>query len=151
MATKTDVATLGTNWFQNNVDNFKQTVIPAGGTDGSDYILYLRKSASSPAAIREVSAIITGLKSKTPTLAVDDNMNETVNIVFYSKIDSRIKLISNTSKSFGNYSIYDMSGKTIKKGNIKTHEIEFSGHPAGMYIINYEANGKTNSTKFMMK
>ena len=151
MATKTDVATLGTNWFQNNVDNFKQTVIPAGGTDGSNYFLYLRKSASSPAAIREVSAIITGLKSKTPTLAVDDNMNETANIVFYSKIDSRIKLISNTSKSFGNYSIYDMSGKTIKKGNIKTNEIEFSSHPAGMYIINYEANGKTNSTKFMMK
>lgn len=149
MATKTDVASLGTDWFQNNVDNFKQTYIPAGGTDGTNYSLYLRKSTSSPAATREVSAILTGLKG-TGTLSVDVTDKENSTTVFYSKIDSKLKLISNTNKSFGEFSIYDMSGKNIKKGNIKTNEIDFSGQPAGMYIINYNENGKTKSTKFMM-
>ena len=151
MATKTNNATLGTDWFQNNVDNFKQTYIPAGGTEGTNYTLYLRKSTSSPATTREVSAIITGLKANATLSVNNSEENSSATIVFYNKIDSKIKMISNTNKSFGEYSIYDMSGKNIKKDNTKTNEIEFIGHPSGVYILNYEVKGKMNTVKFMVK
>ena len=151
MATATNVATLGTDWFQNNVDNYRQTYIPAGATDGSAYTLYIRKSSSSPATTREISAIITGLKQNA-TLSVNNSTeNSGNNIVFYNSFDTKIKLISNTNSPFGNYSIYDMTGKNILKGNSKTNEIEFSGHSAGIYIVNYEVNGKTKNVKIMVK
>ena len=67
MATLTATAALGNNWFENNVDNYRQTFIPAGSPARSSYALNIRKSATSPAVVRNISIIITGLSPKTTT------------------------------------------------------------------------------------
>lgn len=136
MATKTNLAQLGTDWFQNNVDNFKQTYIPAGGTEGGSYVLYLRKFVSSPSAPRNVSVIITGLATNTTTLTNTD-FNENTATLFFSATDDKIKLISNKISSFGEYEIYDVSGKQVDKGFSSSNEILFNSAPKGIYFMKF--------------
>lgn len=147
MATRSSVAALaGDNWFQNNVDNYKQTYIAAGGTEGGMYALYLRKSATSPAAVRNVSVVITGLATK--TLGIDDfKDNDTV--VFYSALDNKIKLIDNDLRGFGSYEIYNVSGAIVAKGNTNLNEILFENGSKGVYVLKFTIDGKSRSVKFI--
>lgn len=151
MATRTDVATLGSDFFQNNTDNFKQTFIPAGGTEGGSYTLYVRKSSSSPAAVRNISVIITGLALNVNNTLSTTEFEDAKNFVFYNNSDNKLKLISNNNDTFGTYSIYDISGKTIQNGKSTSNEIEMNNNATGVYILNFESNGNTQSLKFIIK
>ncbi|MGB0981069.1 MAG: S8 family peptidase [Winogradskyella sp.] len=149
MATRTSVASLGTGWFQNNADVYRQTYLPAGSTLGDTYILYLRKSASSPAAARNISVIITGLAESSLLSTNDVEVNNSR--VFYSATDQKIKLINNTNTGFGTYRIFDIAGKQIANGKTNANEIAFSTTSTGVYIINFENNGVTSKLKFIKK
>jgi hypothetical protein len=142
-------ATVSTTWFQNNVDNYKQANISTSNSN-SDVIVYVRKSTSSPATVRNFSILVTGLNIMNPTLGVENvgAVNETI---FYSKEESKIKIISNNANvNFGEYKIYDMTGKLLQSGNEKSNEIFFKNNVTGVYILNYQNKSKINSFKFKL-
>jgi len=142
------VATVSTAWFGNSVDNYKQANI-SSTTANSNLIIYIRKASTSPAAVRNFSVVLTGLRVTNATLSATETKTDK-SIVFFSKDDSKIKMISNdASASFGEYKIYDMSGKMLKSGKEKSNEISFPGQTNGVYILVYET--KTGSETFRFK
>lgn len=143
-----NVATVSTTWFGNSVDNYKQANI-AGTTVDSNLLVYVRKSSSSPSTTRNFSVILTGLKITNATLGTADVKSEK-NIVFFSKDDSKIKMISNNqSAAFGDYKIFDMSGKLLQSAKEKSNEISFNVKTNGVYILVYQT--KTGSETFRFK
>ncbi len=143
-----NVATVSTTWFGNSVDNYKQANI-AGTTVNSGLIVYVRKSSSSPSTTRNFSVILTGLKITNATLGTADVKSEK-NIVFFSKDDSKIKMISNNQlAAFGDYKIFDMSGKLLQSAKEKSNEISFNVKTNGVYILVYQT--KTGSETFRFK
>ncbi|MBS1549017.1 MAG: S8 family peptidase [Bacteroidetes bacterium] len=126
-------AAVSTSWFTNNVDNYKQANIATTNL-GNNLIVYIRKHSTSPAAVRNFSILITGLKISNATLGTTEN-NTSNEIVFFDNDDNKIKLISNKNKSFGDYQIFDMSGRVVQKGFSKTNEIESMSLGKGSYIL----------------
>lgn len=147
MANPTATVTAGTEWFQNNVDNYKQVNLLTGNSTGNEYRLYMRKSTSSPAAVRNVSVVITGLAESS---ALSNNEFVTQQeFVFYSKEDNKIKMISNNNESFNIYNIYDISGKMITNGHTNSNEILFDNVASGVYIIHFGNETNKKSVKFI--
>lgn len=73
--------------------------------------------------------------------------NSDVKIV-YIKSENKLQLIGGKNNIFGDYQIYDLSGKLIQKGNSKTNEVQINQQlPRGAYIINY--SDKKESKKFL--
>lgn len=147
MANPTETVTAGTGWFQNNVDNYRQSNILTGNSTGNNYVLYMRKSTSSPAAVRNVSVVITGL-AQSSTLSNNEFVNQQ-EFVFYSKEDNKIKMISNNNESFNLYNIYDISGKMITNGQTNSNEILFDNVASGVYIIHFGNETNKKSVKFI--
>jgi len=141
-------AAVGSSWFSNNVDNYKQANI-SSTTVNNDLIVYVRKKDTSPATVRHFSVLITGLKVTSATLATD-NIKTAENIVFYSTQDSKIKMISNNpSESFGDYKIFDMSGKIVQSGKVASKEISFNSIK-GVYTLLYMKNKTAEKFKFKL-
>lgn len=68
--------------------------------------------------------------------------------IVYLKSENKLKLSGNGI--FGDYQIYDLSGKLIQKGNTKTNEIQIERTlPKGAFIINYSDKNKNGSKKFL--
>ncbi|MBV8328217.1 zinc-dependent metalloprotease [Chryseobacterium sp.] len=68
----------------------------------------------------------------------------------YIKSENKLKLSGNKNDIFGDYQIYDMSGKLIQKGNSPTNEIQMSRElPKGVFIINYTSKAQKESKKFL--
>lgn len=147
MANPTETVTAGTGWFQNNVDNYRQSNILTGNSTGNNYVLYMRKSTSSPAAVRNVSVVITGL-AQSPALSNNEFVNQQ-EFVFYSKEDNKIKMISNNNESFNLYNIYDISGKMMTNGQTNSNEILFDNVASGVYIIHFGNETNKKSVKFI--
>lgn len=76
------------------------------------------------------------------TLSVAEQ-KETNAIVAYNK-DKNALVLSNSDK-FGEYQIYDMSGRLTKKGNATTNEIDIKDLAVGTYILKY----KSKTEKFI--
>lgn len=136
-------ASVSTSWFNNNVDNYKQANISTSDV-GSITIVYIRKSTTSPAPVRGFCVLITGLKITNATLVVADTNTEK-NIVFYNQEQTKLQMISNKTQSFGEYKIYDISGKLIQSGNELTKEILFNNPSKGVFILVYNT---TETLKF---
>jgi hypothetical protein len=67
--------------------------------------------------------------------------------IVYTKSDNKLQLIGGKNATFGDYQIYDMSGKVLQKGTSKTNEVQINQTlPKGVYIINY--SDKKESKKF---
>lgn len=82
------------------------------------------------------------------TSDVKDNSSEAK--IVYVKATNTLQLVGNRSEIFGDYQIFDMSGKLIQKGNSKTNEIQINQQlPKGTYIINYSNNDKGSAKKFI--
>lgn len=142
------VAAEASSWFGNNVDNYKQANI-SSTTDNSNLTVYVRKSSASPSMVRNFSVLITGLKITSATLGTKD-VKSAKNIVFFSRDDSKIKMISNDqSAAFGEYKIFDMSGKLVQSAKEKSNEISFGVKTNGVYVLVYET--KTGSETFRFK
>ncbi|WP_312400001.1 zinc-dependent metalloprotease [Chryseobacterium sp.] len=68
--------------------------------------------------------------------------------IVYVKSENKLLLVGGKNNVFGDYQIYDMSGKLIQKGNSKTNEVQINQQlTKGAYIINYSDNRE--SKKFM--
>ncbi|MCS3530741.1 zinc-dependent metalloprotease [Chryseobacterium sp. JUb7] len=67
--------------------------------------------------------------------------------IVYIKSENKLRLAGAKNKIFGNYQIYDLSGKLIQQGNSKTNEVQINQELVkGAYIINY--SDKKDSKKF---
>lgn len=66
MANRTANATIETNWFDGNGNNYKQVKI-ANPVAGTEYRILVRKSAASPITAKPFSLIVTGTQLATPT------------------------------------------------------------------------------------
>ncbi|MBK1898237.1 zinc-dependent metalloprotease [Chryseobacterium paridis] len=68
--------------------------------------------------------------------------------IVYTKADNKLQLIGGKNAVFGDYQIFDMSGKVLQKGTSKTNEVQINQTlPKGVYIINY--SDKKESKKFV--
>ena len=140
-------ATVSSTWFVNNVDNYRQANI-AFTTANTIMYAFIKKSTSSPVAVRPFSVLVTGLKITNATLAVSDNIKKSAT-VFYSNEDGQIKMISNDAKDgYGDYKIFDMSGKLLKAGAERGNTISFQNDSNGVYILIYQNAGKEETFKF---
>lgn len=72
MANRTVNATAATSWFGVDNNNYKQIYI-ANPTAGTNYNIYIRKSATSPATARTLSLVVTGINVPAPTGAANQN------------------------------------------------------------------------------
>ncbi|KIC64506.1 zinc-dependent metalloprotease [Chryseobacterium taiwanense] len=81
------------------------------------------------------------------TSDVKDNVDTKI---VYVKAENKLKLVGSRNEVFGDYQLFDMSGKLIQKGNSKTNEVQINQElPKGAYIINYSNNDKGGSKKFI--
>ncbi len=141
------VATVSNNWFVNNVDNYRQANLTSTNL-GNNLIVYVRKNATSPASVRNFTVLITGLKITSATLGTEAATNMK-SMVFYNSLDGKIKMISNNAKTgFGDYKIFEMSGKLVQSGNENSNEIFFQNSTSGLYLVVFQNNGKNESFKF---
>jgi hypothetical protein len=136
-------AIAGSNWFQ-SANNYIQANL-SSTTDNASGKVSIRKSTTSPATIREMALIITGLK--TNLLGVNEVENSK-NIIFYDRNSEKIKLISNNDL-IKEFQIYSVDGKLIKTGIANSNEIEFNGKDKSIYILKYNLKNKTYSVKFV--
>ena len=82
------------------------------------------------------------------TLGTVDVKTDADSKLVYLKSDNKLQLSGGKNNVFGDYQIYDMSGKLIQKGNSKTNEIQIENPLLrGTYIIKYSEN--TQSKKFL--
>ena len=137
-------AIAGNEWFQ-SANNYIQANL-SGTTDNANGKVIIRKSITSPNAVREMALIITGLN--TNNLGISD-LDKNQNIVFFDKLSNKIKLISNTGKTIKNYQIYSIDGKLISSGNANSTEIEFNHQNKNIFILNYEIDNQTFNLKFI--
>lgn len=69
--------------------------------------------------------------------------------VVYVKSENKLRLAGGKNEVFGDYQIYDLSGRVLQKGNARTNEIQISKElPKGVFIINYADKDKSESKKF---
>lgn len=82
-------------------------------------------------------------------LATSETKGNSEAKVVYVKSENKLRLAGGTNEIFGNYQIYDLSGRLLQKGNAKTNEIQISKElPKGVFIINYADKDKSESKKF---
>ncbi|PRA97209.1 secretion protein [Chryseobacterium sp. MYb7] len=68
----------------------------------------------------------------------------------YLKSENKLKLAGGKNDVFGDYQIYDLSGKLIQKGNSKTNEIQIERIlPKGAFIVSYSNKNIKESKKFL--
>lgn len=68
--------------------------------------------------------------------------------IVYIKSENKLQLVGGKNNVFGDYQIYDISGKLIQKGNSKTNEVQINQQlPRGVFIINF--SDKKESKKFL--
>ena len=85
------------------------------------------------------------------TLSTSDiKKDNTETKIVYIKADNKLQIFGSNNAKFGDYQIYDMSGKLIQKGNSKTNEIQINQELVkGTYIVNYSDGDKQGSKKFL--
>ncbi|EJL72053.1 zinc-dependent metalloprotease [Chryseobacterium populi] len=81
-------------------------------------------------------------------LGTSEVKNKSETKMVYIKSENKLKLVGGKNNIFGNYEIYDASGKILQKGVSKSDEIQINQQlPKGMYMINY--SDKKESKKFL--
>lgn len=82
-------------------------------------------------------------------LGTSEVSSKTESKLVYLKAENKLRL-AGRNDVFGDYQIYDLSGKLIQKGNTKTNEVQIDRSlPKGAYIINYSDKNKKESKKFL--
>ncbi|WP_260232366.1 M43 family zinc metalloprotease [Chryseobacterium lactis] len=86
----------------------------------------------------------------TGTLGTSETKLNSDSKLLYVKAENKLRLVGNKNDVFGDYQIYDLSGKLIQKGATKTNEIRIERElPKGAFIINYSDKSKKESKKFL--
>lgn len=83
-------------------------------------------------------------------LSTSDIKNQEEAKIVYIKTENKLQLFGDRNAKFGDYQIYDMSGKLIQRGNSKTNEVQINQPLAkGTYIISYSDGDQKESKKFL--
>ncbi|MFL9834845.1 zinc-dependent metalloprotease [Chryseobacterium terrae] len=83
-------------------------------------------------------------------LSTSETGSKSDNKIVYVKAENKLQLFGSKTLKFGDYQIYDMSGKLIQKGNSDTNEVRINQQLIkGSYIINYSDGDKQESKKFL--
>ena len=70
--------------------------------------------------------------------------------IVYIKGENKLHIFGKSNATFGNYQIYDMSGKIIQKGFSKNNEIRINQSlEKGSYIVQYSDKENSGSEKFI--
>ncbi|WP_278380657.1 zinc-dependent metalloprotease [Chryseobacterium arthrosphaerae] len=69
--------------------------------------------------------------------------------IHYSQNSNSLILVNTKTKKFGNYEIYDLSGKMVQKGKSDTNEIVLNFFTKGTYVLTFIENGQKVSKKFV--
>lgn len=69
--------------------------------------------------------------------------------IHYSHNSNSLILVKAKAKKFGNYEIYDLSGKMVQKGKSDTNEIVLNFFTKGTYVLTFIENGQKVSKKFV--
>jgi len=86
----------------------------------------------------------------TKVLNTSDNNNFlSDSFIVYSHDKNSLILVTSKIKKFGNYEIYDMSGKLVQKGNADGDEIKLNFYNKEVYILTFTDKGKKVSKKFI--
>lgn len=125
----------GSGIWDNHVDNYQQINSP--GVDNANVMVSVYKHSSSPAAAKPYSVLITGLKSQDSALSTTENKQKG-KIVFYNSVDGYLKMISNSIHDvFGEYKIFELSGRLIQSGKENSKQIAVKNLKKGVYILVY--------------
>lgn len=69
----------------------------------------------------------------------------------YTKAINKLQLFGKDVTAFGDFAIYDVAGKLVQKGNSKTNEVQINRTlQKGVYIVNFNDRGKTESKKIIV-
>lgn len=86
----------------------------------------------------------------TGALATSEVKNNTETKIVYLKKENKLQLYGSKDLKFGDYQIYDMSGKMIQKGNSKDNVVQINQQLAkGTYIISYSDGENKGHKKFI--
>lgn len=69
--------------------------------------------------------------------------------IHYSQNSNSLILVNAKAKKFGNYEIYDLSGKMVQKGKSDINEIKLNFFTKGTYVLTFMENGQKVSKKFI--
>lgn len=82
------------------------------------------------------------------TTSVASSKNNFNLFVAYNKTENKLVMMNADNQSFGEYTMYDLAGNVVKKGNSNTDEILFGKQPVrGSYILKFRLNGLAVSKK----
>jgi serine protease AprX len=133
----------GNNWFQAK-NNYLQANLTATTANAQGNVI-IRKSTTSPAAVREMALIIADANAgvlNTTTATQKEN------ILFYDKTSEKIRLISNANQMINNYEIFTVDGKLLTSGVANANEISFANRSKNIYIVKFTINNQVFSQKF---
>ncbi|GIZ08996.1 T9SS type A sorting domain-containing protein [Flavobacterium sp. UMI-01] len=111
------------------------------------------RSIASPSTMKDENLLFADFSIEELTnLGLDDSKNTMTTIaVFPNPVDDKLSFTEAISKSFNQYKIIDINGKTIKLGEIKTEQIDVSTLKTGNYFIQIVDKNKTNKTIQFLK
>jgi hypothetical protein len=137
----------------NTVDNVEQVIIDAP-TTGRNYRIEVSNKGSlvnndGQSSSQKYTILVTG-HNEEQFLATNDIVKKANNIVVVPTITKDIvKILKAPNNS--TFNIYDLSGKKLKRGTIKSQEenIDFSSYTKGIYIIEIKTEKETISKKII--
>lgn len=137
----------------NTVDNVEQVIIDTP-TTGRNYRIEISNKGSlvnndGQSSPQNYTILVTG-HSEEQFLATNDLVKKSNNIVVVPTITKDIvKILKAPNNS--TFNIYDLSGKKLKTGTIKSQEenIDFSSYTKGIYIIEIKTEKETISKKII--
>ena len=135
----------------NDVDNFKMIEIDEP-TANQEYELTITKSNNSPEAIKNFSIIISGLANESLNV-IKHTKNLNTLTIFPNPSTDVIHIIANEGHSPSDYSIYNISGKLIKKGSFSIHQnsLNISDLTPGSYLLKLSGNNTDETHQIVKK
>ena len=83
------------------------------------------------------------------SLSTVDIKESSASKIVYTKAVNKLQVYGKNNPVFGDYEIYDITGKVIQKGSSKNDEVVIKNTlNKGVYIVNYLGEGERKSIKF---
>lgn len=82
------------------------------------------------------------------------NASQSLHARFYPNPSSDVVLIENQNDSTTDFSVFDLTGRMIQSGTLQPGEVKqfnVSTLPEGLYILNFNSNGFTQTGKLIVK
>jgi hypothetical protein len=90
------------------------------------------------------------LEGTLQTLSVEDNTIPDL-IVFPNPVTDVVHIAHHLKNTLFNYQIFGIDGKMIQKGSVNNDEINLTQLPAGLYLLQLNGDGKTETKKILKR